>query len=165
MRSAIVTLLFLATAVPASAQPFANAKASLAGYSVANTMPAKTCESMSSFKGDGVTTIQAKLVPATPTTAQHCRIVGVIAPEVAFEVNLPDRWNRRFYMTGNGGLAGQAVDAPNNADRAAGLSNGGRRRAPGLRREEVAHLTGMSVDYYARLEQGRERNPSSAIVG
>ena len=124
MRSAIVTLLFLATAVPASAQPFANAKASLAGYSVANTMPAKTCESMSSFKGDGVTTIQAKLVPATPTTAQHCRIVGVIAPEVAFEVNLPDRWNRRFYMTGNGGLAGQAVDAPNNADRAAGLSNG-----------------------------------------
>ena len=124
MRSAIVTLLFLATAVPASAQPFANAKASLAGYSVANTMPAKACESMSSFKGDGVTTIQAKLVPATPTTAQHCRIVGVIAPEVAFEVNLPDRWNRRFYMTGNGGLAGQAVDAPNNADRAAGLSNG-----------------------------------------
>ena len=124
MRSAIVTLLFLATAVPASAQPFANAKASLAGYSVANTMPAKTCESMSSFKGDGVTTIQAKLVPATPTTAQHCRVVGVIAPEIAFEVNLPDRWNRRFYMTGNGGLAGQAVDAPTNADRAAGLSNG-----------------------------------------
>jgi feruloyl esterase len=113
-----------AIAGPASAQPFANAKASLAGYSVANTMPAKTCESMSSFKGDGVTMIQAKLVPATPTTAQHCRIVGVIAPEVAFEVNLPDRWNRRFYMTGNGGLAGQAVDAPTNADRAAGLSNG-----------------------------------------
>jgi feruloyl esterase len=124
MRPAIVTLLFLAFAVPAAAQPFANAKASLAGYSVANTMPAKTCASMSSFKGDGVTTIQAKLVPATANTPQHCRVVGVIAPEVAFEVNLPDRWNRRFYMTGNGGLAGQAVDAANNADRAAGVTNG-----------------------------------------
>ena len=124
MRRALVTLLFLASAVPAAAQPFANAKASLAGYTAANTTPAKMCESMSSFKGDGVTTIQAKLVPATPTTAQHCRVVGVIAPEIAFEVNLPDRWNRRFYMTGNGGLAGQAVDAMNNADRTAGLSNG-----------------------------------------
>ena len=48
----------------------------------------------------------------------------MIAPEVAFEVNLPDRWNRRFYMTGNGGLAGEPVDAPTNGDRTAGLSNG-----------------------------------------
>src|SRR5688500_8003015 len=124
MRLVLSIAIVGAIADPASAQPFANAKTSLAGYSVANTMPAKTCESMSSFKGDGVTTIQAKLVPATATTAQHCRVVGVIAPEIAFEVNLPDRWNRRFYMTGNGGLAGQAVDAMNNADRTAGLSNG-----------------------------------------
>lgn len=36
-----------------------------------------------------------------------------------------------------------------------GLVPGPRRRAPGLRREEVAALTGMSVDYYARLEQQR----------
>ena len=49
---------------------------------------------------------------ATADTPQHCRVTGVIAPEVAFEVNLPDRWNRRFYMTGNGGLAGDALDGP-----------------------------------------------------
>src|SRR5687767_15659991 len=124
MRLVLSIAIVGAIADPASAQPFANAKTSLAGYSVANTMPAKTCESMSSFKGDGVTTIQAKLVPATATTAQHCRLVGVIAPEIAFEVNLPERWNRRFYMTGNGGLAGDAVDTPTNADRTAGLNNG-----------------------------------------
>ncbi|MFF0249046.1 helix-turn-helix domain-containing protein [Streptosporangium sandarakinum] len=39
----------------------------------------------------------------------------------------------------------------------AGLPAGGRRLVPGLRRDEVAHLAGLSVGYYARLEQGRER--------
>lgn len=38
------------------------------------------------------------------------------------------------------------------------------RRVPGLRREEVAMLAGVSVDYYARLEQGRERHPSPAVL-
>ncbi|MBB5629671.1 helix-turn-helix transcriptional regulator [Sphaerisporangium krabiense] len=40
----------------------------------------------------------------------------------------------------------------------------GRRRTPGLRREELAALAGLSVDYYTRLEQGRERNPGPAVV-
>ncbi|MGI5498647.1 helix-turn-helix transcriptional regulator [Lentzea sp. CA-135723] len=39
------------------------------------------------------------------------------------------------------------------------------RRVPGLRRQEVAVLAGVSVDYYARLEQGRERNPSAQVIG
>ncbi|WP_026454381.1 helix-turn-helix domain-containing protein [Saccharomonospora iraqiensis] len=38
------------------------------------------------------------------------------------------------------------------------------RRVPGLRREEVSMLAGVSVDYYARLEQGRERNPSPSVL-
>jgi transcriptional regulator with XRE-family HTH domain len=38
-----------------------------------------------------------------------------------------------------------------------GLEAGQRRRTPGLRRQEVAQLAGMSVDYYIRLEQGRGR--------
>lgn len=45
-----------------------------------------------------------------------------------------------------------------------GLTPGTRRRAPGLRREEVAQLTGMSVDYYARLEQGRSPQPSTQML-
>lgn len=40
----------------------------------------------------------------------------------------------------------------------------GRRRIPGLRREELAALAGLSIDYYIRLEQGRERNPSPPVV-
>ncbi|MFD3583252.1 helix-turn-helix transcriptional regulator [Streptomyces sp. NPDC058683] len=40
----------------------------------------------------------------------------------------------------------------------------GNRRVPGLRREEVAFLAGISSDYYNRLEQGRDRNPSEQVL-
>ncbi|MFF9113542.1 MULTISPECIES: helix-turn-helix domain-containing protein [unclassified Streptomyces] len=43
-------------------------------------------------------------------------------------------------------------------------AGGGLRRTPGLRREELAALAGVSVDYYIRLERGRETNPSPAVV-
>ncbi|MGC2652427.1 MAG: helix-turn-helix transcriptional regulator [Mycobacterium sp.] len=45
-----------------------------------------------------------------------------------------------------------------------GLSPGVRRRTTGLRREEVAQLTGMSVDYYSRLEQVHSTEPSPQMV-
>ncbi|MFJ9416992.1 helix-turn-helix transcriptional regulator [Streptomyces sp. NPDC101227] len=47
---------------------------------------------------------------------------------------------------------------------AAGLPAGGQRRAAGLRREELAMLAGISVDYVTRLEQGRATNPSGQVV-
>jgi len=47
----------------------------------------------------------------------------------------------------------------------AGLPAGlGRRRVPGLRREEVALLAGVSTDYYVRLEQGRDTHPSDQVL-
>jgi transcriptional regulator with XRE-family HTH domain len=45
-----------------------------------------------------------------------------------------------------------------------GLPDLGRRRVPGLRREEVAMLAGVSTDYYVRLEQGRDQHPSEQVV-
>lgn len=47
---------------------------------------------------------------------------------------------------------------------ATGLPTGGHRRAAGLRREELALLAGISVDYVTRLEQGRAANPSPQVV-
>jgi transcriptional regulator with XRE-family HTH domain len=49
---------------------------------------------------------------------------------------------------------------------AVGLDDGGpvKRRVRGLRREEVAQLAGVSVDYYTRLEQGRHSSPSEAVL-
>ncbi|GAB2723895.1 helix-turn-helix transcriptional regulator [Kitasatospora kifunensis] len=46
-----------------------------------------------------------------------------------------------------------------------GIADGPRRRATGLRREEVAMLAGMSVDYVVRLEQGRSSQPSVQLLG
>ncbi|THG33336.1 helix-turn-helix transcriptional regulator [Naasia lichenicola] len=46
-----------------------------------------------------------------------------------------------------------------------GLPEGGDRRAVGLRREELAALAGLSVDYVIRLEQGRARTPSAQVAG
>lgn len=46
-----------------------------------------------------------------------------------------------------------------------GLAEGPRRRTAGLRREEVAALAGMSVDYVVRLEQGRSSRPSTQLLG
>ncbi|MCX5067196.1 helix-turn-helix transcriptional regulator [Micromonospora lupini] len=46
----------------------------------------------------------------------------------------------------------------------AGIPDVGVRRVPGLRREEVAMLAGVSADYYLRLERGRDRNPSVQVL-
>ncbi|MEV7562710.1 helix-turn-helix transcriptional regulator [Streptomyces sp. NPDC089795] len=45
-----------------------------------------------------------------------------------------------------------------------GIPTDSRRRVEGLRREEVAHLSGVSVDYYVRLEQGRATQPSEQVL-
>jgi transcriptional regulator with XRE-family HTH domain len=45
-----------------------------------------------------------------------------------------------------------------------GLPDSGRRRTPGLRREEVATLAGISIDYLVRLEQGRDTRPSESVI-
>lgn len=46
-----------------------------------------------------------------------------------------------------------------------GLPDNGRRRTPGLRREEVAALAGVSIDYLVRLEQGKDTHPSGQVLG
>ncbi|WP_037857635.1 helix-turn-helix transcriptional regulator [Streptomyces sp. NRRL S-340] len=50
------------------------------------------------------------------------------------------------------------------APAAVGIPTDSRRRVEGLRREEVAHLSGVSVDYYVRLEQGRATQPSEQVL-
>lgn len=45
-----------------------------------------------------------------------------------------------------------------------GLPDRGRRRSPGLRRSDLATRAGISVEYLTRIEQGRDRNPSAAVV-
>jgi len=62
-----------------------------------------------------------------------------------------------------GGLLRAWRDRLSPAD--AGITAGRSRRAAGLRREELADLAGLSVDYIVRLEQGRATNPSAQVIG
>lgn len=58
----------------------------------------------------------------------------------------------------------KAMRARLSPEDAGATESGGSRRVPGLRREEVARLSGVSTDYYTRLEQGRNIHPSKAVL-
>src|SRR5690606_32911498 len=95
-----------------SAQAFANAGSGAVDYTLAELAPAKTCADLEGLTLDDVVQLTATPVSAEGDTPALCSVTGVIAPEVAFEVALPANWNGRFYMIGNGGLAGDALDNP-----------------------------------------------------
>jgi hypothetical protein len=124
MRVWLVFLFLCTPALPVGAQAFSDASRSLVKYDVAATAPNQPCPNLSAFAGYGIVSITTRVVAATAATPQHCRVTGLITPELAFEINLPDRWNRRFYMVGNGGLAGDALDTVANADRTGALTAG-----------------------------------------
>ena len=69
-------------------------------------------------------------------------------------------WATRHNRLGEFLRARRALVTPEDV----GLPDLGRRRVAGLRREELALLAGVSVDYYVRLEQGRDRHPSEQVL-
>ena len=93
----------------AHAQAFEDRKSALVDYSKADTSPRKTCEAIGKSKPKEIVSITAMEVAAASGTPAHCRVTGVLSPEIAFEVSLPAKWNGRFYMIGNGGHAGEAL--------------------------------------------------------
>jgi hypothetical protein len=83
---------------------FLDASRSAIDYTVATTRPAVACESLVSLTDHDYTVVSVTRVDATPDVAEHCRVFGVIPPEIRFNVNLPTGWNGRFYMHGNGAM-------------------------------------------------------------
>ncbi len=110
--AACAILLITGAATQARAQAFADLKNALVDYSKADLEPRKACETLGKFKSAEIAQIAAVSVPAAGMTPAHCRVTGLLSPEIAFEVSLPAKWNGRFYMIGNGGLAGEAMDDP-----------------------------------------------------
>jgi hypothetical protein len=96
----------------AFAQAFAAAKTSLSDYSKANISPHMNCEALGQYTARDLASIKAAAVPASAAAPAHCRVTGVLAPQIEFEVSLPRRWNGRFYMIGNGGHAGESLEDP-----------------------------------------------------
>ena len=106
------TLLATGAAIPVCAQAFSNLKTALVDYSKAEMEPNQTCEMLGAFTANEIVQITASTIPASDAAPAHCRITGLLDPEIAFEVSLPTKWNGRFYMIGNGGHAGEALNDP-----------------------------------------------------
>src|SRR5271156_6234528 len=127
-RTAGVLAALALIAAPALAQngySFIDADKSAVHYSVATVKPAMSCEGVAHLSWASMTILSARSVPAADGVPEHCRVSGLIAPEARFELNLPANWNRRFYMHGNGGFAGEAPGSgPRRAVRAAALKQG-----------------------------------------
>jgi hypothetical protein len=102
--------LMVTGAAPARAQAFADLKIGLVDYSKSEMAPRKACEAIATFKSKEILQIHAETVPPSTAAPAHCRVTGLLSPEIAFEVSLPAKWNGRFYMIGNGGHAGEALD-------------------------------------------------------
>src|SRR5262249_9974865 len=73
--------------------------------------PAVACASLASLTGYEFSILPARVIAAVSDAPEYCRVSGLIQPEIRFEVTLPIAWNGRLYMFGNGGYAGEALDA------------------------------------------------------
>lgn len=78
------------------------------------TLPPKsTCSALQSLTGYEYSVMSAEAIAPAGGRQAFCRVHILIQPEIQVEVALPAAWNRRLYMFGNGGYAGEKLDAPN----------------------------------------------------
>src|SRR5499427_3176997 len=121
-------LAIVAGVAPAAAQnrySFVDAARSPVIFSRATVKPQIACPEVRTLTAGTLSITAVEIVAAADGVPEHCRVTGTIAPEIHFEVNLPAAWNRRFYMSGNGGFAGETSDSPPRAMvRAAALRQG-----------------------------------------
>lgn len=73
--------------------------------------PVMGCRDLLAMTNFDVAIVAAVSMEAAGEVPAHCRVDGVIRPEIAFQVNLPTAWNGRLYMHGNRGYAGAQPDA------------------------------------------------------
>jgi feruloyl esterase len=69
--------------------------------------PQMACAAIERLVLPEVSYLKSRHAEATDQHPAHCQVTGVIQPEIQFEITLPDAWNRRLYMFGNGGYAGE----------------------------------------------------------
>jgi feruloyl esterase len=107
-RTLTAFLILVASAGRASAQVgnFENWKEEKAGRP-----PKQACADLRSETGYDFSVDTAVVVPSQSGVPEFCRAEGLIAPEVRFEVSLPASWNGRLFMFGNGGFAGESLNA------------------------------------------------------
>ncbi len=99
---------------PASAQAthggnFLEASEIAVDLAAGSAVPALKCSELGHQSDFDFTVISATEIEAADGLPGLCAIYGIIEPKVQFMLKLPDSWNRRIYMHGNGGYGGQSV--------------------------------------------------------
>jgi tannase/feruloyl esterase len=74
--------------------------------------PKGACAALNSLTGYDLSVMIAESLHAAGGS-EFCRVLLQVQPEIRIEVSLPANWNRRLYMFGNGGYAGESLEAPN----------------------------------------------------
>ena len=115
-RSAGVVIAFavVLSGAPLGAQnssQFRDWKASALAEAI-QVKPRAACATLVAMAGYEFSIVTATTVAASSDAPEYCRVTGQIQPEIRFEVSLPAIWNGRLYVFGNGGYAGEALDAP-----------------------------------------------------
>jgi len=87
--------------------------------------PKTACAALHSLTSYDLSVMSVESVKTAGKTPAFCRVLVLVQPEIRIEVSLPASWNRRLYMFGNGGYAGENLEAPNRvAHRNAALESG-----------------------------------------
>ena len=105
MKNLIPLFVVLVLPCAATAGHFDDAAASLTQYTKGRYAPKMDCSRLVSQTTTDYSVVSARKV------GNACRVAGIIPGEIRFEVSLPDDWNGRTMMTGNGGLAGQPPES------------------------------------------------------
>lgn len=124
--AASLLLLFLAGQAQAqNGYSFLDAEASAVNYRQTPAQAQTSCAELRRLASSSFVVLSADEVAGTRDLPPFCRVVGKVRPNIRFEVALPRHWNRRLYMRGNGGFAGEALEAPARvAQRDAAIRNG-----------------------------------------
>lgn len=126
-RPTLAAAILCASAAPALAQNASSFTGTPpdASFRASPVSPQMACVAVERLSFADVTYVKAAHADAGDQHPAHCRITGVIQPEIQFEITLPDAWNRRLYMFGNGGYAGENLtDASRQDTRNAALRQG-----------------------------------------
>jgi len=74
--------------------------------------PKTSCAALHSLTGYDLSVMTVEVISAAAGAPEFCRVLAQVQPEIRIEVSLPKNWNRRLYMFGNGGYAGENLEVP-----------------------------------------------------
>jgi len=114
MKQTLIVLAVVIASAPLGAQNSSQFKdwKSSALADAAQAKPRVACAALVSLTAFEFSITSATVIPASADAPEYCRVTGLIQPEIRFEVGLPSTWNGRLYMFGNGGYAGESIEAP-----------------------------------------------------